>query len=78
MQNEKIDTKPWYKQFWPWFIIMLPASAVVASVATLFIAINNPDYMVLEETDMQQISPELRPAKKLGLNPETTNSEKPE
>ncbi len=78
MQNEKLDIKPWYKQFWPWFIIMLPASAVVASVATLFIAINNPDYMVIEETDMQQISPELRPAKKLGLNAETTNSEKPE
>ena len=24
------DTQPWYKYFWPWFIIALPASAVVA------------------------------------------------
>lgn len=29
---------PWYKQFWPWFLIFLPASAVVAGLTTLYIA----------------------------------------
>lgn len=29
---------PAYKQFWPWFLFLLPASAVVAGIITLFIA----------------------------------------
>lgn len=29
---------PSYKQFWPWFLFLLPASAVVAGIITLFIA----------------------------------------
>ena len=40
------DTTPWYKQFWPWFIILLPASVVVAGITTLFIAIEHEDSLV--------------------------------
>ena len=40
------DTKPWYKQFWPWFIIALPASVVVAGLTTVYIAFNNADTLV--------------------------------
>jgi hypothetical protein len=29
---------PWYRQPWPWFLIALPATAVVASIATAIIA----------------------------------------
>lgn len=43
------DIKPWYKQFWPWVLIALPATAVVASVTTLFIAIENKPDMVVED-----------------------------
>ena len=32
-------TQPWYRQFWPWFIIALPCAAVVGSIATAIIAI---------------------------------------
>ena len=32
------DTVPWYQQFWPWFLILLPASVVVAGLTTLVIA----------------------------------------
>ncbi len=32
------DTKPWYKQFWPWFVFSLPAIAVIAGIATVIIA----------------------------------------
>lgn len=42
----RTDTKPWYRQFWPWFLIALPATAVVASFATLAIAIRNADEVV--------------------------------
>jgi uncharacterized protein len=40
---------PWYKQFWPWFLIALPASAVVASIASLVIAVRNADTLVRED-----------------------------
>ena len=40
--------EPWYKQFWPWVLIILPLCAVVASVSTLFIAIANKPDMVVE------------------------------
>jgi hypothetical protein len=32
---------PWYKQFWPWFLISLPAAVVVASMFTIKIAIDS-------------------------------------
>ena len=46
-RNEQEDTKPWYRQFWPWFIIALPASAVVAGLTTLWIAVQTTDSLVL-------------------------------
>jgi len=45
----KTDTKPWYKQFWPWFIIALPASAVIAGITTVFIAFENADSLVVDD-----------------------------
>jgi hypothetical protein len=43
------DTEPWYRQFWPWFIISLPASAVVAGLITLYIATVNRDTLVRDD-----------------------------
>jgi uncharacterized protein len=39
----------WYKQFWPWFLIILPLCAVVASFATLKIAMDNADALVADD-----------------------------
>ncbi len=41
--------EPWYRQFWPWFLITLPACAVVASVWTLVIAVQGSDDLVVDE-----------------------------
>src|SRR5690606_32508437 len=30
--------KPWYKQFWPWFLMLIPFSVVIAMIITLTIA----------------------------------------
>lgn len=30
--------KPWYKQFWPWFLMSLPFSVIIAMIVTLSIA----------------------------------------
>jgi hypothetical protein len=45
MQRE--DTDPWYRQFWPWFIMALPASAVVAGLYTVCIARQTTDSLVV-------------------------------
>jgi uncharacterized protein len=37
------DTTPWYRQPWPWFIISLPASAVIAGSITFYIAASGWD-----------------------------------
>ncbi len=46
-----LDTKPWYRQFWPWFIIALPASAVVASLYTVSLAVRTTDSLVVTSED---------------------------
>lgn len=43
------DSKPWYRQFWPWFLILLPASVVVASLFTLYIANEGSDDLVVDD-----------------------------
>ncbi|HEX4869604.1 MAG TPA: FixH family protein [Moraxellaceae bacterium] len=40
---------PWYRQFWPWFIMALPASAVVAGLTTVAIAVRNQDSVVRDD-----------------------------
>ncbi len=49
MQRE--DTDPWYRQFWPWFIIALPASAVAAGLYTLWLAGQTTDSLVFKSDD---------------------------
>lgn len=41
--------QPWYKQFWPWFLIALPATVVVASFVTLGIFSKNSVSLVAED-----------------------------
>lgn len=42
-------TIPWYKQFWPWFLIAFPLSAVLGGIATIIIAMHKPDGLVVDE-----------------------------
>jgi hypothetical protein len=44
-----VDTLPWYRQFWPWFLILLPASVVVAGLYTLYIANRHADDLVVDD-----------------------------
>jgi hypothetical protein len=45
--NTPLQPKPWYREFWPWFLMSLPASAVVAGIATVVIAVQSADGMVV-------------------------------
>ncbi len=40
---------PWYKQFWPWFLIVLPGTAVVATLYTVIIANQYADDLVVDD-----------------------------
>lgn len=46
MINQNNPTKPWYKQFWPYFLFFFPFVAVVAGVITFVIAQNHSPAMV--------------------------------
>ncbi|WP_174564729.1 FixH family protein, partial [Solemya elarraichensis gill symbiont] len=41
--------KPWYRQFWPWFIISIPAGTVVAAFITIYIAVDGADPLVTDD-----------------------------
>lgn len=41
--------EPWYQQFWPWFLIMLPACVVCAGITTVIIASRGADDLVADD-----------------------------
>jgi hypothetical protein len=41
--------RPWYRQFWPWFLIAVPGLSVVASIAMLVIAVRHADSLVRDD-----------------------------
>jgi len=43
------DEGPWYRQRWPWIIITGPASAVVAGMSMLWLAIDSNDGLVVDD-----------------------------
>lgn len=43
------DTQPWHQQFWPWFLIVLPGSVVLAALATVYIAFLHADDLVTDD-----------------------------
>ncbi|MEM6302439.1 MAG: FixH family protein [Pseudomonadota bacterium] len=43
------EQEPWYKQFWPWFLIALPGSVVVAGISMVFIANQHADDLVVKD-----------------------------
>lgn len=71
--NTRIQPRPWYRQFWPWFIMTPPLTAVIAGIATVFIAAHDPDGLVADDYYKQglAINAELgrdRRAADLGLS----------
>jgi hypothetical protein len=51
MDHQPIDNRlqeqpPWYRQFWPWFLIGLPLVVVIAGFNMLYIALKYPHSMV--------------------------------
>lgn len=49
MMNENNPPRAWYKQFWPWFLIALPMTAVIGSMITINIAFTDADGLVKDD-----------------------------
>jgi hypothetical protein len=80
--NETLQAEDnvWYRQFYVWLIIFLPACAVAASFATLYIAVQNrPEMVVADYGNIEAISTEFadrnRRALELGLIANVTFTE---
>lgn len=46
--NFYVNSTPWYKQFWPWFVISIPVSSMIVGVIQLSYALNSPNDMVID------------------------------
>ncbi|MCG8436397.1 MAG: FixH family protein [Gammaproteobacteria bacterium] len=41
--------RPWYREFWFWVVVTPPIAAVLAGVATVIIAVQNADSLVVDD-----------------------------
>ncbi|MEP1446885.1 MAG: FixH family protein [Paraglaciecola sp.] len=41
--------KIWYKQFWPWFLIIVPVTSMILSFTMMNLAFNGEDSMVIDD-----------------------------
>lgn len=69
----KTDSKPWYKQFWPWFIIAVPSSSVLMGVIMITLAMDGKDSLVRKDwyKDGKAINKRMEKqnkARELGIN----------
>jgi hypothetical protein len=69
--NEAVDVRPWYKEPWPWVVISIPAAAVIMGFVTLYLALTNPDYLVVENEEYRSIKSELRAQPSPGIPSES-------
>jgi hypothetical protein len=62
MSSEPTDPSliPWYRQFWPWFIIAIPALSVIGGFVTLWLALTHPETLVIDEGEYHKVRGELR------------------
>ena len=73
MNNTKdLSVQPWYRQPWPWLLMLGPAVVVVAGIATAWIAYSTSDGLVAEDyykkgLVVDQVLARSREAKDLGL-----------
>ena len=66
VKPDETDIRPWYREPWPWVIIAIPLLTILASGFTFYLAVTNPDYLVVEEEEYNATDEELRPSLSTG------------
>ncbi len=72
-----LNDAPWYRQFWAWFVIVPPLTAVVAGISTVVIANRHADNLVTGDFEKvglgyQSTSKARAEAARLGLSAEVS------
>lgn len=67
-----MPVKPWYQQLWPWLLISMPLTAVVAGLATWYIAWKSNDGLVADDyykrgVEINKVLNSEETARRLGL-----------
>jgi hypothetical protein len=44
-----VPTRLWYRQLWPWLLIVPPAAAIIGGAITLYLAVTRPDAPIRED-----------------------------
>lgn len=42
-------TRPWYRQLWPWLLMLPPALSVVGGAVTYYLAVTRPESLVSQD-----------------------------
>ncbi|WP_250658006.1 FixH family protein [Alkalimarinus coralli] len=46
MTNFDRDTTPWFKQFWPWFLIVIPLVTIIYCAIMIYLAVTSENSLV--------------------------------
>jgi hypothetical protein len=46
---QEVDDKPWYKQFWPWFLISIPLSSLIVGSQVIRLATDGTNSLVVDD-----------------------------
>jgi hypothetical protein len=57
--NSAMLEPPWYRQMWPWILIALPSSAVIACAITLWFILQSPDREVAYDAPIVAVNETL-------------------
>jgi hypothetical protein len=49
MNSSKSDITPWYKQFWPWFLIVVPIVTLGVGTTVITLAVTGEDSLVIDD-----------------------------
>jgi hypothetical protein len=65
-------TRPWYRELWPWLLMLPPAASVAGGVAMLYLVVHEPTVLVVDDySRIEEITSERfardRHAAELGL-----------
>lgn len=48
-QSQTQNTGPWYKHFWPWYIVFMKCAVITACIVTAILIYRNPAPMVVDD-----------------------------
>ena len=70
-----VDSRPWYREPWPWVVIAIPLLTIIASAFTFYLAISHPDHLVIDATEYQKVKSQLQAEPTFGAETATDETD---